>query len=390
MRRATFVGCLLVCLSATLVARAEDPAYEGGTLLARTVRLLRARLPGERARIEEEAAALRADARACETEAAERFVVFRLLERIPTSHLCLVSGFGYRSANADLLGRDHVTLGLWLVEIDGRIFADHVLFGGPAYVAGIRRGDEVTALDGVAARDSPRLDFRTDDAYLPDPPTHFVRCEQNVPVTLSIRTRVDQETPDEIRVRPTRTSTIAADRAGVHRVSLEGVRAGYVSIHLMTYGEAGEHLRAALEGPLAACDAVIVDIRGRGGSPVEIWACLAYLRRAQQRGVRLVLLVDGRTRSAKEILAQRAKAEGLAQLVGERTAGAVRRSRFYRVGADTWLLCPAYGLETTFSAELAGVEPDVPCADALPWAHGRDPILQAAREALIPQKMGVR
>ena len=238
-----------------------------------------------------------------------------------------------------------------------------------------------TALDGVSVGASPRLDFRTDDAYLPDPPTHFVRCEKNVPVTLSVRTHREQPQPEEIVVRPAYSTTIQADREGVRVLRHRGARAGYVTIRLMTYGGAGDHLRDALEGPLAGCESVIVDIRGRGGSPVEIWSCLAHLKRARQRGVRLVLLTDHRTRSAKEILAQRVKADGLATLVGERTAGAVRRSRFYRVGADTWMLCPAYGLETTFSGELHGVAPDVERADALPWAHGRDPILEAGLEA---------
>ena len=352
MKRIAAPVCLLVCLALGLQARAGEAAYEGGSLLARVVRVLRLRLPGEAQRIEEHAEALGAEARACTSEGEERHVAFRLLERVPTSHLCLVSGFGYRTATADLMGRDHVTLGLWLVELEGRYFADHVLYGGPAFEAGIRRGDEVTALDGVDVRASPRLDFRTDDAFLPDPPTHFVLCEKDVPVRLGVRTRRDQAEPVDVVVRPTYTSTAAADRAAVRILSLQGVQAGYVSIHLMTY-QAGKHLQDALAGPLAECDTVIVDIRGRGGSPAEIWACLAHLKRARARGVRLLVLTDGRTRSAKEILAQRVRDEGLATLVGERTAGAVRRSRFYRVGDDSWLLCPAYGLETTFSGGAA-------------------------------------
>ena len=388
--RISLALCLLACLASGLAARAEEPTWEGGRLLERTVRVLRARLPTQRALVEEVAATLRDEARACEAERDERHVVFRLLERIPTSHLILLSGFGYRTADADLRGRDHVTLGLWLVEHEERYFADHVLYGGPAYEAGIRRGDEVSALDGVATGDSRRLDHRTDDAYLPDPPTHFVRCEKNVPVTLSVRERADQDQPVEVVVQPTYTSTVAADRSAVRVLARAGVRVGYVPIRLMTYGQAGEHLRDALEGPLGDCGSVIVDIRGRGGSPAEVWACLAHLKRAHARGVRLVLLTDGRTRSAKEILTQRIKALDLATHVGERTAGAVRRSRFYPVGPDTWLLCPAYGLETTYSAELDGAVPDVSCADRLPWMHGGDPILEAGLRAAIRVPEAVR
>ncbi len=383
MKRLAIPICLLVLLLLAFSARADEHPgsrsrpYEGGALFGRVVRILRHRLPGKKTFIEERAGALRGDARACESVDEERRVVFRLLAQVPTSHLSLVSGFGFRTATADLGGRDHVRTGLVLVELDGRYFADAVQYGGPAHEAGIRRGDEVTALDGVPVRKSPRLDFRTDDAYLPDPPTHFVRCEKNVPITFSVRTRRDQDRPDEIVVQPAYGSTIQADRAAVRVLRHDGEEVGYVSVGLMVRGHVGAHLRDAFRGPLAGCDEVVVDIRGRGGSPEEIWASLAHLGRAHARGCRLVLLIDARTRSAKEILAQRVQAEGLATLVGERTAGAVRRSRFYAVGGDTWLLCPAYGLRTTFSGELNGVTPDVRRADALPYAHGVDPILEA-------------
>ena len=230
MKRAALIACLLASLAPLVAstARAEED-WEGGRLLARTAQVLRTRLPSLRERIDELEGMHRGRAEGCATEAEERRVVFRVLEALPTSHLVLVSGFGYRTANADLVGRSHVTVGLWLVAQGGRYFADHVLHEGPAWQAGIRRGDEVVAIDRVAVADSPRLDFRVDDAYLPDPPTHFVRCEKNVAVTFSVRSERDQEAPAEIPVVPGYTSTVEADRAAVRVLAEQGLSLIHIS-----------------------------------------------------------------------------------------------------------------------------------------------------------------
>jgi len=354
-----------------------DGEYAAGSLLERTVAVLRQRLPTEAERIRRLEAEYAPRAREAGSEAEEREVVFELLEGIPTSHLGLVSGYGFRTSVAELTGRDAVTLGLVLFDLDGRHFVGRIEYEGPAWRAGLRRGDEVAAIDGVPTRESPRLDFRTDDAYLPDPPAHFVRCERDRPLTLSVRTRRDQAQPEDVVVAPAPYSTLRGDRAAVRVVERAGHRIGLLSVGIMYEDEVARHLRDAFAGTLADVDALVVDVRGRGGSPVAIWAALALLREEQGKGRAVVLLVDAGTRSAKEILARRAQATGLATIVGERTAGAVRRSTFFRVGEDTWMLCPVFGLERTFSGELHGVEPDVGQADRLPWAHGADPILDA-------------
>ncbi len=71
------------------------------------------------------------------------------------------------------MNRDAPTFGFTLIEYDGKHYAHDVLEGGPAAQAGLLRGDRIVSIDGAETGESPRLDWRTDDAFLPDPPMRF-------------------------------------------------------------------------------------------------------------------------------------------------------------------------------------------------------------------------
>jgi C-terminal processing protease CtpA/Prc len=155
----------------------------------------------------------------------------------------------------------------------------------------------------------------------------------------------------------------------------------YVHLWFVFHGRSAALLRAALEDH--PCDGLLLDLRGRGGSALESLLVLDAVRRACDEGVRVVALVDSRTRSAKEVIALELQRRGLATLVGERTAGAVLPATFAPVGQGAVLMYPATRLGR-YSQEIegVGVAPDVPCADPLPYAPGADPILEAGRAAL--------
>ena len=101
----------------------------------------------------------------------------------------------------------------------------------------------------------------------------------------------------------------------------------------------------------------------------------------------LVLLVNGGSRSGKEIVASMLQKQRLAVLVGARTAGAVMTGRIFLL-SDGALLYLAIGdvLVDGQRLEGAGVVPDVEVPDALEFAQGGDAQLDralavAAREA---------
>ncbi len=122
--------------------------------------------------VHEHLAALRDEFRAAAVAASddslEREVIRRLLERLPASHLALLSGQERDDLWWDLAGERHLMFGMQLIESNGRYFASMVLTGGPAYAAGIRDGDEIAAIDSVPPARSPHRDWREDDIYLPD------------------------------------------------------------------------------------------------------------------------------------------------------------------------------------------------------------------------------
>lgn len=377
-RRATCVAyvLLLVLAVATVLARAEGD-YEGGKFFERVVEVLRKSLPDDAERLGSLAAEYIEKARATSSEAEERDVVFSMLSEIPSSHVGLLSRHAHAFAEAELGGRDTLTLGLVLVGLDDGFFVSRVMHGGPAHEAGIRRGDRVVAIDGIEVARSPRLDYRSDDAYLDDPPTHLILVDSDDPVTLSVLETRDQEQPAGVVVEPRLYGSSRADRAAIRVIEQGGHAIGYVPFSLMYFRDLSVDLHDAFAGPLEDCEAFVLDARGRGGSARAVWRILGMLRAGEDLGGRpIVLLVDGRTRSAKELLAYGFRRMGIGPIVGEHTAGAVRACRFVSVADDTFLLCPIVG-KGKFPGELTGVPPDVEQADRLPYAHGADPILDA-------------
>ncbi len=310
----------------------------------------------------------------------EREVVWRFLARIPASHLALLS----RTAAYDLWwnipGATHPMMGMQLVQLDGRYFASMVLAGGPAALAGIRDWDEVVTIDSIPPAKSSRVDWRSDDAYLADdrdPPVYGLRTlygDERLQVV-----RVPGETVF-VHVTPRRYSVLDAARASAQIVTRDGVRIGYIHWWYMNSKGIQKVFSAALRGPLDSTQALILDLRGRGGSANGIRDVLRLLVPGshQQFIGPIVALTDRQTRSAKEMLAFQLRARGLARLVGEPTAGAVLGAGFEEISGSAILMYPGGAVPTyTDSIEGRPVVPDVETAWGGPHSGGRDPILEA-------------
>ncbi len=316
-------------------------------------------------------------ARAAASLEEERQVVHDLLAGIPTSHLALFSRSSYDAMNRELAGEAVPCLGFQAVVLDGRTFADWVLEGGPAARAGLRRGDEILALDGLRPERSPRLDWRSDDAALPDPPLHRILCREGELVEVRLCRAPGQVARAAIRAG--RYGGVEAARASVSLIESEGRRVGYVHLWYVQEREPSRLLARALAGELREAEALVLDLRGRGGMASEVERILRLFGPRDGAWSRpLVLLIDSRTRSAKEVLAHELRSRARAFLVGERTAGAVIPATFRDVGQESVLMFPAFTLGAhTKALEGRGVEPDLEVPDAIPYAAGRDPILEA-------------
>ena len=271
--------------------------------------------------------------------------------------------------------------GMQLVGLEGRYFASMVLAGGPAARAGIRDWDEVVTIDSLAPSQSVHVDWRTDDAHLGDdrdPPEYGLRAAYGDTLRLQV-VRVPGETVF-VRVTPRPYSVLDAARASARIVTRGGVRIGYIHWWFMNSKGIERGFKEALRGPLDSSEALLLDLRGRGGSRTDIREVLTSLAPgSHQRFVGpIVALIDRQTRSAKEILAYQLRAIGLARLVGEPTAGAVLGAGFADISDNDILMFPAVTIPTyTVAIEGHPVLPDVQTGWGGPYSGGRDPILEA-------------
>jgi carboxyl-terminal processing protease len=319
-------------------------------------------------------------ANAAVTPADQRDLVQAFLARIPSSHLGLLSADSHANVMNDLRGTPYPTVGFQLVGVDGELYVHAILEGGPAHIAGLLPWDRIITIDGVAARQSERLDWRTDDAALPDdrdPPVHSLKVRSGEMIRLTIeRRRGDVR---EFTVAVAEYSALHAARASARVFRQAGRSIGYLHLSYIHAAGLPKLLQETFAGEFGACDGVILDLRGRGGSASEVAKILEFLKVQQQtRRLALVALVDRQTRSAKEVLAYEMKTSGVARLVGERTSGAVVGAAFADVGHGAVLLFPVVAVKLyTDRLEGKGVEPDVAVERASPFSSGTDPILDA-------------
>jgi C-terminal processing protease CtpA/Prc len=319
-------------------------------------------------------------ARAAASRDEERAVVHALLGEVPASHLAIYSRATWRHLEAELMGTRTPMLGCSLLQLAGHFYVDSVYDGGPAERAGLRRGDEVAAIDGDAPRRSGRLDWRSDDAFLDDPPVHDLVVADGERVVLTIADARGARRDVAVTAAP--YSGYAASRAGVREVEVAGHAVLCVHLWFVFHGRSASLLREALDDH-PDCSALLLDLRGRGGSALECPGVVAAVRSARDAGLAVVALVDHRTRSAKEVIAYDLRKRGLATLVGERTAGAVLPATFAQVGDETVLMYPASRLGSyTAAIEGVGVQPHRVADDPLPGVPGRDPVFAAGLEVL--------
>ncbi len=382
LARMLLVAIAVTSLLASAPARAEQ---RPGDLLGNVVRVLERSYFDRTFREQSlQPLARRAmqSARSSRTFEEEREVIHDFLSNIPTSHLALISRQGYEGLMAELDNRERPTFGFGMVNLEGAYFVSSLLEDGAAAKAGLRRGDRVIRVDGVPIAESERLDWRTDDAALPDPPKHSLRCSRGDSVELVVEREPGRF--GRLEIRAERDSAFRAATRSVREIERRGKKVGYVHFWYMHHHGLGKLLRGLIEDRFSDCDALVLDLRGRGGSTWAVTSVLAVLDWAEREwGRPVVALIDRGTRSAKEILAYELRRQRLATLVGDRTPGAVIPATFRDVGFGAVLMFPSFSLGSyTDRLEGQGVAPDIRVPDRLPYANGRDPILEAGLDYL--------
>ena len=334
-----------------------------------------------------------ADAR---TLSAQRQVVHELLSQIPASHLGLLSKYAHRALMADLVQAPYASFGFQAIGAGPEIYAGMILEGGPASRAGLLLGDRVVSIDGVPAGQSPRLDWRTDDAFIGDDRDPSVQYLIAAPAD-RIDMRVERR-PGEfvnISIAAEEYSAFDAAEASVRVIRSGGASIGYLHFWYVHMTGVPALITRALDGRLKDVDALVLDLRGRGGSASEVTRIVALLQDYRKRtGRPVVALADRQSRSGKDVLLYEFKQMGI-RIVGEASAGAVIPASFADVGHDSVLMFPSFRLpKYTDLLELKPVEPDVRVERPGLFAAGRDPIFDAgvaeARRLTAPRRQATR
>lgn len=275
------------------------------------------------------------------------------------------------------------SLGLAVVERDEGWFVFRAFPGSPAEAAGLRRGDRIVSADGE-----------------PLGPVRSLRGKRTV--VLEVRSRRDGPLRT-VSLAPRRVDPkqewLEAQKAGSRIVERQGHRIGYVPIFACAGVPYEEALQDTLAKPLADAEALVIDLRGGwGGCNPDFVSLfdpavpdLTSIDRDGKRSVSrstwrrpLVVLIDGGSRSGKEVVARAFQRSRRAVLVGERTAGAVLAGRPFLLADGSLLFLAVQDVEVDGERlEGIGMTPDVPVAADLPYAEGRDPQLERALDVAV-------
>nr|CAI78575.1 periplasmic protease [uncultured Aminicenantes bacterium] len=378
MKRRSLYPAFLVILALTLPAGQE---YAPGPLFDNVVRTLEKGYYDVEFRtgiLPKIAAEIRPLALQARSLAEERRAVHEILSRIPASHLGLLSTFGRNMLMGDLQSKDAPTLGFQLLKLEAGYIIGFLLEGGPAEQAGLKNGDRVVAIDGLPPGTSPRLDWRSDDAFIDDrldPPVHALVVKEGETISLEIEREPGRAM--KIDVAAALYSAWRGTGASVRTYERNGVKIGYLHLWYVYISGVPEFLTRVLTADFFEHDALVLDLRGRGGSATVIPRILGLFEGSGAIWTKpVVALADRQTRSGKDILAYEMKRQGIARLVGEPTAGAVIPATFADVGFDSVLMFPSFKLpKYTDLLEFKPTSPDVLVERAGAFAAGTDPIL---------------
>lgn len=349
----------------------------------------------------------RPEADAAESPQEIRDVMQRMLAELGVSHCSVLDADVYRGMMAELANKRTETFGLQIEESEpGRFYARALFEGGPAEVAGVRLGDRILRIDSEPVEESALLVDAGYDPALDGPSLYFLNPSEAASVTLTIQSNVDPDTRRNVELRAVKMNGVDAMKNSARVESRDGFEIGVIHIWYCSRG-VGPTLRDAVTRELAECDGLVVDLRGRGGYSDVVEEILEVFRgssgglieRLRSGGSKkaplwkkpVVFLIDGRSRSAKEILAYRVRDEGIGTLVGERTEGAVLGATFHPLPDGSYLELPGVAVPVGgVSLEGVGVAPDIEATVDLPFAEGRDGILEAGLDEAVARIQAFR
>lgn len=275
-------------------------------------------------------------------------------------------------------------IGMTTRVIEGRTFISGIFDGLPAAQARLMVGDEILSADGAAF-----APVRTFTGKAGKNVRLMIRREfQGQPISIDV-------TPQVLHPNDT---YLAAMKNGARLIEKDGRKLAYVHIWSYARRDYQDLLEELVDGKFKDADGLIWDLRDGwgGGQPyyLDIFNArsptLTFKERDGSGTVNArwrkpaVLIVNGGSRSAKEILAYGFKKYGYGEVVGTKTAGAVLAGRAF-IQSNGNLLLIAVSDVTVDSERLegVGVSPDYEVPFDIRYAKGADPQLAKAIEVLL-------
>lgn len=309
-----------------------------------------------------------------------RALINTMLGELKISHLALLEPEIYRDLVLPEMRNQPVwQYGIdWVVRSEG-VFVASVWEGSPAWRAGLRGGERLTRIAGVRPLDHGGFLPAGSDPGLPGDPGYHLVATGNAPVELQFAQRGTLKLAAERM-----TQTDAAERS-IRIITHESARIGYLRFRHFLSLAMVPLARKALTTTFNDCDAVILDMRGRGGYPQVLFRMLELAQTAQAKqpkwAGKCATLLDGKSRSAKEIWAYWYRKRALGPVIGERTQGAVVAATFFKMADGSSLMCPIRDVRSMTEnnyLEGVGVPPHYKVARPERPVPGTDHILDAA------------
>jgi carboxyl-terminal processing protease len=285
-------------------------------------------------------------------------------------------------------------IGVFTREIEGKKFVSGVLEGCPASVSGLQVGDQILSADGE--------------------PFHRIRSfmgKAGKSVHLQVQSVADPAQVREVVVVPVQIHPNQAFhdamKKSIRVIETGRLKTGYV--HVWSYAGESYHELLVEEialGKLKDVDALVLDLRdGWGGANPNYLNLfnknVPVMMQIDRSGEKfqydtqwrkpVALLINGGSRSGKEVLAYGFKKYGLGKIVGTRTAGYVTGGRpFLMSDGSVLFLAVADVWVDGERLEGKGVHPDIEVAFPIPYAQGNDPQMEKAVQILSEQISHIR
>lgn len=300
-----------------------------------------------------------------------------VIDEIGISHSAFVPGSTYRQLRGSG-GELGLALRRFNVNGESGYFVIDKKPGSAIDQSNLTLGDRILFVNGVEIERSRRLvlsgeEQRYEVFAIDAEPDEVVRFEyQHCPGSAWITERV--------RARKT-LSLEDSVNASARIIDANDRSFGYLRFWNLMSGKANTALRNHLNSTFADCDAIILDLRGRGG---VITSVLSIEKTVRQETKPVIAITDELTRSAKEMLAYKLKKLENVTVIGEKTAGAVTACNFYTLPSGNIFMYPVMSSDalSRYSdgaiLEGNGVEADLPVDFFEAYCYGRDKLLDFA------------